>query len=74
MSQCKIQMAKRSCKGRSTKGKKVSRKTSTKACKRPLTAYQKFVRSESKKCAYAKLSPQARMTAIAKAWKKSKKC
>ncbi len=68
--------AKRSSCKRSTKKsvKRRSTKTSCKSAKRPLTAYQKFVKAESKKCAYAKLSPQSRMKAIAKAWSKSKKC
>ena len=40
--------------------------------KKPLTAYQKFVQSESKDKKYASMTTKERMTAIGKAWKASK--
>ena len=40
--------------------------------KRPLNAYQKFVRDESKKSKYKDMKPTSRMKAIGKAWRNSK--
>ena len=51
---------------------KLSAKKSTRV--RKLTAYQKFVKTQSKKSKYINMSPQERMSAIGSAWnaKKSK--
>ncbi len=48
------------------------KKKKSKERKRPLNAYQLFVRDESKKSKYKGVSSSDRMTAISKAWKAKK--
>lgn len=65
--------SKRKHKSKTTPSETVSkRKSPKKEQKRPLNAYQKFVRDESKKSKYKGMLSSDRMRAIGKAWKNLK--